>query len=65
LTNHNDQYLVCYYVADSQLNKDSIIKFLDQKISKYLIPTKFTKIDNLPLSRNGKLDRGALLQLYK
>jgi amino acid adenylation domain-containing protein len=55
-----DKHLVCYYVADSQLNKSLIIAFLSSYLPNYLIPREFIKIDSVPLSRNGKLDRGAL-----
>ena len=55
-----DKHLVCYYVADSQLNENLIIAFLNYNLPGYLIPRSFIKIESIPLSRNGKLDRGAL-----
>lgn len=58
---NQDKHLICYYVAAFQLNTHSLIAFLSKKIPEYLIPKKFIKIDKVPLSRNGKLDRGPLL----
>lgn len=56
----SDKHLVCYYVADHRLNEELIISFLSRNLSNHLLPKEFIKIDNVPLSRNGKLDRGAL-----
>jgi len=55
-----DKHLICYYIADYLLNKELITAFLNYSLPRHLIPSSFIKIDSIPLSRNGKLDREAL-----
>ncbi|WP_392564159.1 amino acid adenylation domain-containing protein [Orbus wheelerorum] len=55
-----DKYLVAYYVANSELNNDSIIKHLRQTLPEYMLPVAFVHLSTLPITSNGKLDRKLL-----
>ncbi|MGZ8531942.1 MAG: non-ribosomal peptide synthetase [Candidatus Binatia bacterium] len=56
-----DKSLVAYIVAKDKVGLDveELRKFLELKLSDYMIPGVFMFIDSLPFA-NGKLDRGAL-----
>ncbi|PHM39368.1 peptide synthase [Xenorhabdus mauleonii] len=52
-------YLVAE-VADGELSDESLIKHLSARLPEYMVPASFTRIDGVPLTLNGKLDRHAL-----
>ena len=54
--------IVAYYAGE--LDKKEIIEQLKKHLPKYMIPNVFIKEDNLPLNKNGKIDRQKLRQMY-
>jgi len=57
----NEKFLVCYYITDNKkINESYIRNYLKNKIPLYMIPKYFVKIDSIPVTGNGKLDRKAL-----
>jgi pyochelin synthetase len=54
--------LAAYIVPnrDRVPDRDELQKFLSTKLPRYAIPSSFIKMDNLPLSSNGKVDRRML-----
>lgn len=42
-----------------------IRKSLSEVLPVYMIPTSYTKLDSMPITKNGKIDRGALAQLKR
>lgn len=54
--------LAAYIVpkSDRVPDRDELQKFLSTKLPRYAIPSSFIKMDNLPLSSNGKVDRRML-----
>lgn len=52
--------LVAYVVADESFDSDSIVEFLKAKLPGFMIPSIWVKMENLPLSPNGKVDKKAL-----
>ena len=58
-----DGEIVLFYVSKEQLDKkDFIIKFSD-RLPKYMWPSKFIKLDQMPLNINGKINRIKLKEL--
>jgi amino acid adenylation domain-containing protein len=59
-----DTRLVAYYVprdsGDAAATPDSLRRFLAKHLPAYMIPSAFVALDEIPLTANGKLDRGAL-----
>ncbi|MCB9066930.1 MAG: amino acid adenylation domain-containing protein [Calditrichae bacterium] len=55
-----EQRLVGYFVAKAAMNISEIRTFLGQSLPDYMIPAAFVKIDEFPLTTNGKIDRKAL-----
>jgi amino acid adenylation domain-containing protein len=52
--------LIAYYTADETAEIELLRKGLAAGLPDYMVPAAFVKLDRLPLSPNGKLDRKAL-----
>ncbi|WP_246359938.1 non-ribosomal peptide synthetase [Stakelama sediminis] len=52
--------LVGYIVADEEVSAEALRKYLGETLPEYMIPSAFVRMDSLPLTANGKLDRKAL-----
>lgn len=60
-----NQRLVAYVVRNSadglqEITPKTLRSFLHQKLPKYMIPSAFVLLDELPMTPNGKIDRRAL-----
>jgi amino acid adenylation domain-containing protein len=57
-----DRMLVAYVVPREGhvLTAETVTSFLKQKLPRHLIPTRVVFLEELPLTRNGKVDRRAL-----
>lgn len=59
--NKNENYILAYYVCDNEsLSSYDLRMFLKDKIPAYMIPSCFIKLDELPLTVNGKIDFSSL-----
>jgi len=54
------RYLVGYYTAAEPADRLLLKRRMREKLPDYMIPNVFMKIDRMPASENGKLDRKAL-----
>jgi amino acid adenylation domain-containing protein len=55
-----NQYLVGYYVSDHGISETALAAFLSDRLPDYMVPGMLIHLVNLPLTRNGKVDREAL-----
>ena len=55
--------LVCFYVGSID-NKDLKIS-LSNNLPVYMVPSKVIMVDNFPLTKNGKIDRKELFNMYR
>jgi amino acid adenylation domain-containing protein len=46
--------------ANKNLNPSDIREFLASRLPDYMIPSRFVRVDSLPMTLNGKLDKSAL-----
>lgn len=54
--------LFAWYVADRPLDGEALRDSLAQSLPDYMVPSQLMRVDAMPLSPSGKLDRGALPQ---
>ncbi len=52
--------LAAYLVCEEKTNADSLRISLSKSLPDYMIPSYFVFLDEMPLTSNGKVDRGAL-----
>ncbi len=52
--------IVLFYEADPEIDKAYIIKGISTLIPKYMYPTRFERLDSMPMNLNGKVDRTKL-----
>ena len=56
-----EKRLIAYVVVDAARSEmDELRKAMKTKVPEYMVPTTFVKLDSLPLTTNGKVDRQAL-----
>ncbi|MEL4012530.1 amino acid adenylation domain-containing protein, partial [Bacillus velezensis] len=61
----DEQQYICAYFTSSNSKSDLVKElraFLEQSLPYYMIPSFFVQMDNLPLTKNGKVNRAALPQ---
>jgi amino acid adenylation domain-containing protein len=56
----NTKYLSAYIVSERAFNVSELREYLLKELPAYMIPSTFVKIDKIPLTSNGKVDRKAL-----
>jgi amino acid adenylation domain-containing protein len=54
------KYLCAYIVSDREYEAGGIREFLSKELPDYMIPSYFVRLEKMPLTPNGKIDRGAL-----
>ncbi len=63
----NDQadikYLCAYVVSDNSLDASSLRGYLLKVLPEYMIPSYFIRVDKLPVTASGKIDRKSLFEL--
>ncbi|HLP57735.1 MAG TPA: condensation domain-containing protein, partial [Candidatus Deferrimicrobium sp.] len=55
-----ETYLCSYYEAGEEIDDNEIRKYLAVELPDYMIPSFFMRLDRIPLTLNGKIDKKAL-----
>lgn len=55
--------LIAFYTGCATVNE--ITEILKAKVPEYMIPNRFIQMEDLPITKNGKIDRKALMAEYK
>jgi bacitracin synthase 3 len=55
-----DKYLCAYFVSGTELGGAELKEYLDAHLPGYMIPSYFMRLEKIPLTPNGKIDRKAL-----
>lgn len=58
-----DDKLVAYYTGDPYISVNGLKDFLSQKLPLYMVPVVFKHLEDMPLTKNGKVDKKALKNL--
>jgi amino acid adenylation domain-containing protein len=61
---NNEKYLLAFYVANGDVDRQEIRQLLEQRLPAYMIPQQIIRRETFPLTVNGKIDRTALLQTH-
>lgn len=59
----NLKYLISYYISDNDINTKDFKDFLSGKLPHYMIPLKYIRINQIPLTVNGKVNKKELLSI--
>lgn len=62
---YGDNYLVAYYISNRELAVAEINSHLNRNLPEYMIPSIYIRLDFLPMTPNGKIDRKALPEPQK
>lgn len=62
VTSRNDSmentYLCCYFISENEeLSTDTVKNFAEKNLPSYMVPSKFMRLEKMPLTENGKIDR--------
>ncbi|MED1741238.1 amino acid adenylation domain-containing protein [Bacillus swezeyi] len=57
---NEEVFLTAYYVSDDQTEEKAIRSLLSRLLPDYMIPHDWVKLDRMPLTANGKIDRRSL-----
>lgn len=60
--NNNDRRLVAFITQASQASISTIREFLKSRLPDYMVPSSIIKVDRMPLTINGKVDKKSLLK---
>jgi amino acid adenylation domain-containing protein len=55
-----DKYICAYVVCDRGYEISKLREYLSKKLPNYMIPAYFVRLEKIPLTPNGKVDRNAL-----
>lgn len=55
-----DKYLVAYYLANEEIEAEKLILYLLDRLPGYMVPSHYIRLEKIPLTPNGKLDKKAL-----
>jgi len=55
-----EMYLSAFYVSNQDLDDETLRAYLTNSLPDYMIPSFFTKLDKMPLTSNGKLNKDEL-----
>jgi len=55
-----DIYLAGYYVTDKEVSASDLKESMRVRLPEYMIPSRFMKLNEIPLNPNGKVERRAL-----
>ncbi|MBQ8015549.1 MAG: amino acid adenylation domain-containing protein [Clostridia bacterium] len=59
-TLHGQEHLCAYYTASCELPAEELREILLRTLTKYMVPTAYLQLNEMPMTPNGKIDRKAL-----
>lgn len=65
VASQDTKVLMAWLVTANQINPDEVLEKLKLQLPAYMIPARFYKVTDLPLTTSGKLDVNALLKIAR
>lgn len=59
-TIQNREFISAYFVANKRIVINELRKYLSHSLPRYMVPSYYTALDDLPYTPNGKIDKKAL-----
>ncbi|SFB47763.1 non-ribosomal peptide synthetase, partial [Clostridium frigidicarnis] len=56
----DDKHICAYIISDKEINELNLKEHLKENLPEYMVPSYFVKLEEMPITSNGKLDRRAL-----
>ena len=56
----NREFISAYYVSNKRISINELRKYLSNYLPKYMVPSYYTALDDLPYTLNGKVDKKVL-----
>ncbi|MDP5209827.1 non-ribosomal peptide synthetase [Microbulbifer sp. 2205BS26-8] len=56
----DDRQLVAYFIGDESVDPERLSAQLKDRLASHMLPSAYIRLDALPMTANGKLDRNAL-----
>jgi amino acid adenylation domain-containing protein len=53
---NNNEHLCAYFTAEEKIDTEDLKEYLTQYLTRYMVPTVFMQLDEMPISPNGKTD---------
>ena len=60
IADNTQKFLICYYTCKEPIDEEKISNYLLRELPNYMVPAYYYKLENFPLTPNGKLDRKKL-----
>ncbi|GAA0354542.1 non-ribosomal peptide synthetase [Bacillus horti] len=60
ISESGEKQLCAYIVAETELSSSELRSYLSTRLPEYMIPVHFAKVNQMPLTPNGKVDKRAL-----
>ena len=60
IADDTNKHLLCYYLGKNEIDTNKVSSYLLEDLPNYMVPSYFCKLENFPLTPNGKLDRKKL-----
>lgn len=58
-----ENFIAAFYVTNGEIDPQELRNHLSHDLPEYMIPSKFIKVDEIPVTANGKVDRKQLLKM--
>ena len=62
---YGNQVLKAYYVSEEEIKEDDIRNYLIEELPEYMVPAEITRLEEIPLTLNGKVDYANLAKQKK
>ena len=56
----NREFISAYYVANKRISTNELRKYLSEFLPRYMVPSYYIPLDDLPYTPNGKIDKKSL-----